>query len=98
MTDTPGHVIASVPEQMLFDDGRVALSAEVRDKTTSRSPTPRSRRTSSGPDGVAANGRDDAGPERAGQFQAEWTADKPGSYVAEVIAQARRADESAATC
>src|SRR6266403_1440324 len=31
-TDTPGRVVASVPSQMLFDDGRVRFSAEVRDK------------------------------------------------------------------
>ena len=32
VTDTPGSVVASVPSQMLFDDGRVQLSADVRDK------------------------------------------------------------------
>ena len=32
VSDTPGHVVASVPRQMLFDDGRVQLSADVRDK------------------------------------------------------------------
>ncbi len=32
VTDTPGNVVASVPSQMLFDDGRVRISADVRDK------------------------------------------------------------------
>ena len=32
VTDTPGRVVASVPSQMLFDDGRVQFSADVRDK------------------------------------------------------------------
>ena len=30
--DTPGHVVASVPSQMLLDDGHVQFTADVRDK------------------------------------------------------------------
>src|SRR5712671_188778 len=32
VTDTPGKVVSSVPSQMLFDDGHVRFSADVRDK------------------------------------------------------------------
>ena len=49
VADTPGQVVASVPSQMLFDDGHVQLSAEVRDKDYQPAPDATSRRTSSGP-------------------------------------------------
>jgi hypothetical protein len=32
ISDTPGHVAASVPAQMLLDNGAVTLTAEVRDR------------------------------------------------------------------
>ena len=32
VTDTPANVVASVPSQILLDDGRIRISAEVRDK------------------------------------------------------------------
>ena len=49
VADTPGHVVASVPSQMLFDDGRVQFSADVRDKEYQPAPDAQSKRTSSGP-------------------------------------------------
>ncbi len=38
VTDSPGQVVAAVPSQMLFDDGRVQLSADVRDKSFQPAP------------------------------------------------------------
>ena len=32
VSDTPGRVVASIPSPMLFDDGHVRISADVRDK------------------------------------------------------------------
>ena len=48
VADTPGHVVASVPNRMLFDDGRVQFSADVRDKSISPRRMRKSKRTSSG--------------------------------------------------
>jgi len=39
-TDTPRAVVASVPSQMLFDDGRVRFSAKYGDQKLSGQPTP----------------------------------------------------------
>ncbi len=38
VSDTPGHVTASVPAQMLLDNGAVALTAEVRDQQYNPAP------------------------------------------------------------
>ena len=37
-------------------------------------------------------------PNTPGRFQAEWTADKPGSYLTEVVASAATRTNWAATC
>ncbi len=87
VADTPGHVVASVPNQMLFDDGRIHLSADVRDKGFSPRRTRTWKRTSSGPAASPAPVEMTPVPDTPGLFQADWTADKPGSYVTEVVAQ-----------
>ena len=65
VADTPGQVVASVPSQMLFDDGRVKLSADVRGKDYQPAPDAASKRTSSVPSGVVGDRRDDARSRRA---------------------------------
>lgn len=86
VTDTPGHVVASVPNQMLFDDGHVAFTADVRDKSYMPAGDSHVEAHVLGPSGVAANVELSPDPNVPGTFHADWTADKAGSYVAEVVA------------
>jgi uncharacterized membrane protein len=87
VTDSPGQVAASVPDQMLFDDGRVHLSADVRDKSFQPAADARVEAHILGPNGASAAVEMSPVPDAPGQFQADWNAEKPGSYVTEVVAQ-----------
>jgi uncharacterized membrane protein len=88
---SPGHVTASVPKPVLVDDSQVSLSAEVRGTDYQPLPDAHVEAHILGPEGVSANVDLAAVPESPGNFQAEWTADKPGSYLTEVVA--RRGDQ-----
>ncbi len=90
--DSPGRVAASMPVQRLMDDGHVRLTATVRDKEYMAAPDARVAAHVIGPEGASALVDMQPVPDNAGAFQAEWTAEKPGSYVVEVTA-ARGADE-----
>jgi len=85
-TDTPGRVVASVPNQMMFDDGRVQFSAEVRDKTYLPAADAHVEAHILGPGGAAAQIEMTPDPNTPGVFHAEWSADNPGTYLTEVIA------------
>ena len=91
VSDTPGRVVASIPSPMLFDDGRIQLSAEVRDKDYLPASDTRVEAHILGPQGTAASVEFEPEPNTPGVFQAEWTAEKPGSYHTEVVA--KRGDE-----
>lgn len=84
--DSPGPVQAAIPVQRLMDDGHVRLTAMVRDKEFTVAPDAKVVAHVIGPEGVS--GLVDMGPvpNDPGSFQAEWTAEKPGSYVVEVTA------------
>jgi uncharacterized membrane protein len=87
VADTPSQVVASVPSQMLFDDGNVKLSADVRDKDYLPAPDATVEAHILGPGGVSATVEMTPVPDAPGTFQDEWTAEKPGSYLTEVTAQ-----------
>jgi uncharacterized membrane protein len=84
--DSPGRVVGSMPVQRLMDDGRVRLTATVRDKEYVPAPDAHVVAHVIGPEGTSALVDMRPVPDNAGTFQAEWTAEKPGSYVAEVTA------------
>lgn len=86
VTDTPGRVVASVPTQMLLDDGRVQFSADVRDKNYLPAADAHVEAHILGPGGSAAQVEMTPDPQTPGIFHAEWTADQAGSYLTEVIA------------
>jgi uncharacterized membrane protein len=92
VTDTPGRVVASVPSQMLFDDGRVHFSAEVRDKNYLPAPDAHVEAHILGPGGAAAQIELTPDPNAPGTFHADWNADQAGSYLTEVTA-ARASEE-----
>jgi hypothetical protein len=71
---------------MLFDDGRAQISADVRDKDYAPAADAQVQAHITGPDGVASNVQLSPDPNTPGVFHADWTAEKPGSYSAEVTA------------
>jgi uncharacterized membrane protein len=90
VSDTPGHVAASVPAQMLLDNGAVTLTAEVRDPQFNPASDAKVEAHILGPSGVSALVEMAPVPDNPGQFQAAWNAPKVGDYLTEVTAQ--RAD------
>ncbi len=87
VSDTPGHVTASVPAQMLLDNGAVTLAADVRDQQYNPAPDAKVEAHILGPSGVSALVEMSPVPDNPGQFQAAWSAPKPGAYLTEVTAQ-----------
>ena len=94
-SDTPGHVAASVPAQMLLDNGAVTISADVRDPQYNPAADAKVEAHILGPNGVSALVEMTPVPDNPGQFQAAWSAPKTGAYLTEVTAQ--RADAASGT-
>jgi uncharacterized membrane protein len=86
VTDTPGKVVASVPSQMLFDDGHVRFSADVRDKNYLPAADAHVEAHILGPGGSAAQIEMTPDPNAPGTFHADWNADQAGSFLTEVVA------------
>ena len=86
VADSPSTVVASIPEAQLMDDGHVKLTATVRDKAYVLAPDARVAVHMIGPDNSSATVDLSPVPSTPGTFSADWTADKPGSYVAEFTA------------
>jgi uncharacterized membrane protein len=87
VSDTPGHVTASVPAQMLLDNGAVTFTADVRDREYNPAPDAKVEAHILGPSGVSALVELSPVPDNPGQFQAAWSAPKTGAYLTEVTAQ-----------
>ncbi len=87
VSDTPGSVAASVPAQMLLDNGSIAITADVRDQQYNPAPDARVEAHILGPSGITALVEMTPVPDNPGQFQAAWSAPKIGSYLTEVTAQ-----------
>jgi uncharacterized membrane protein len=87
VSDTPGRVAASVPAQLLLDNGAVTLTAEVRDQQYNPAPDAKVEAHILGPSGVSALVEMTPVPDSLGQFQAAWSAPKTGAYLTEVTAQ-----------
>jgi uncharacterized membrane protein len=94
ISDTPGHVTVSMPAQMLLDNGAVTLTAEVLDQQYNPAADAKVEAHILGPSGVSAAVEMTPVADNPGQFQAAWSAPKPGAYLTEVTAQ--RADQSGA--
>jgi uncharacterized membrane protein len=84
--DSPGPVQTSMPVQRLMDDGHARLTAMVRDKEYTVAPDAKVVAHVNGPEGGSAMVDMAPVPNDPGSFQAEWTAEKPGSYLVEVTA------------
>jgi uncharacterized membrane protein len=87
VSDTPGHVVASVPAQVLLDNGAAILTADVRDPQYNPAPDAKVEAHILGPSGITALVEMTPVPDSPGQFQATWSAPKTGAYLTEVTAQ-----------
>jgi len=87
VADTPGTVSASMPARILMDEGRVQLTAQVRDRQFQPAPDAHVTAHLVGPEGV--NVFLDLTPTQdiPGAYEADWTAEKPGAYLGEITAE-----------
>jgi hypothetical protein len=87
VAESPGPVAGSMPVRTLMDEGRVELTAQVRDRQFQPAGDAHVTAHIVGPEGV--NTLVDMMPSQdtSGMYKTEWTAEKPGSYLAEVTAE-----------
>ena len=86
VTDSPTQVTATTPKSVLSDETKVPIRVEVRDKEFKPLSAARVQARFLGPDGSSATVELAPQPLEEGVYTGEWTAEKPGTYVAEVLA------------
>lgn len=86
VTDTPGQVTVTTPKSVLPDESRVPLRVEVRDKDYKPVNNAQVQARFMGPDGASATLALTPEPLEEGIYSGEWNAEKPGSYVVEILA------------
>jgi uncharacterized membrane protein len=87
VSDTPTRVVASTPKQVLTDEGDAHLRAEVRDTTYLPTSDAQVEAHIVGPDGTSQTVEMHPDPLEQGVYTADWSADKAGSYITEVVAK-----------
>jgi len=87
IAESPGPVVASMPERLFMDEGLARLTAQVRDRQFLQAANAHVTAHILGPEGVNALVDLRPSEETPGLYQTEWTAEKSGTYVAEVIAE-----------
>jgi uncharacterized membrane protein len=86
VTETPGQVTATTPKTLLADETHVPVRVEVRDKEYKPLNTAKVQARFLSPDGSSATVELSPVPGEEGIYAGEWTAEKPGTYVTEIIA------------
>ena len=92
VTETPGPVNASTPRQVLSDETKAKLRVEVRDKKFGPVANALVQAHIVGPDNLSDMVTLSPVPSEEGVYAADYTAEKPGSYLAEISAGAAGAD------
>src|SRR5579883_420063 len=87
VTETPGQLVTSTAHPVLSDETRVPLRAEVRDKAYKPAANARVEAHILGPAGQSDTVELTPKPLEEGVYVAEYAAEKPGSYVAEIVAR-----------
>lgn len=87
VSDAPGQVTGTTPRPVIADEGRVELRAEARDKEFRPRTDLSVEARILGPDGSASVTPLSPRPAEEGAYSAEWSAEKPGAYVVEVVAR-----------
>ncbi len=91
--ETPGRVIATTPKPVLADEEKVTFRADIRDRNYLPMADAKVNANVLGPQGVSAQVEMLPDPLNPGSYSADWRAEKPGAYVAEILA--RRGEEEA---
>jgi uncharacterized membrane protein len=86
VAESPGPVTATMPQRLLMDDGHVQLTAQVRDHQFQPAADAHVTAHIVGPAGADAMVEMTPSEETPGLYQAEWTAEKQGAYLAEITA------------
>jgi uncharacterized membrane protein len=86
VTDAPGQVVSTTPKQVLSDETRVPIRVDVRDKQYKPVTNAKVQARFLSPDGSSATMELAPVPLEEGVYGGEWTAEKPGSYIAEILA------------
>jgi hypothetical protein len=76
-----------MPARLLQDEGRVQLTAQIRDRTFQPAADAHVTAHIVGPSNVDARIELNPSQDTPGLYQADWTAEKPGAYLAEVVAE-----------
>jgi uncharacterized membrane protein len=84
VSETPNQVAASTPRQVLSDETKVRLRAEVRDKTFLPVSNTKVQGHVVGPDGLSEFITLNPQPLEEGVYVADYNAEKPGSYLVEI--------------
>jgi uncharacterized membrane protein len=87
VAESPGPVTASISARELMDQGSVQLSAQVRDKQFQPAADAHVTAHILGPSNSSALVDLTPSQDTPGQYQTEWTAEKPGTYLAEISAE-----------
>ena len=87
VAESPGPVAAQIPARLLMDQGNVQLTAQVRDQQFQPASDAHVTAHIVGPEGINALVDFRPSEDTPGRYQADWTAQRPGPYLAEVIAQ-----------
>ena len=87
VSDTPTRVVASTPRQVLLDNGRALLRAEVRDTTYLPTSDAQVEARIVGPDGAVQTVELHPDPLEQGTYTGDWDASREGSYVTEITAR-----------
>ncbi|MGA8728783.1 MAG: hypothetical protein WB608_08540 [Terracidiphilus sp.] len=87
VADTPGPVVASMPARILMDEGRAQLKAQVYDQQFQPAVDAHVTAHVVGPEGVNAFLDLTPSQDAPGTYELDWTAEKPGAYLAEIIAE-----------
>ncbi|HEY0264671.1 MAG TPA: glutamine amidotransferase [Granulicella sp.] len=82
--DSPGRITATMPTERLMDEGGVHLTATVRDKEYTPAPGAHVQAHITGPGDISALVEMTPVPGALGDFTADWTAERPGVYGAEI--------------
>jgi hypothetical protein len=86
VTDAPGQVTATTPKTVVADNAHIPIRVEVRDKQFNPANNAQVQARFLGPEGTSATVQLAPVPMTEGIYAADWNAEKPGSYVAEIIA------------
>ncbi|HXX16689.1 MAG TPA: glutamine amidotransferase [Candidatus Eremiobacteraceae bacterium] len=87
VAESPGPVAASMPRRLLMDEGHVQLTAQIRDHQFQPAVNARVSAHIVGPDNLDALVDLRPSDSTPGLYQSEWTAEKPGAYLAEISAE-----------